>query len=255
MRVTLLTWNILDGGRGREAALGEIIASQRADLIVLQEVMAREFVTQLAARLKAQSYIAASRSGRHVALLSRLPIVAASDVQPGTLRHGLLKAQVEYASDRRLNVFGVHLAAPAYTLPVELWRRREVGFVLREAARAGRDHTVIAGDFNSIAPGDRVDLGGLPVRVRWSVYLQGGLVARQVIGKMRGAGFVDSYRALNPHADGFTLPPNPPRVRLDYIFVSRDLREALRQSRVIDVPPTSVPLSDHLPVRLDMELE
>lgn len=254
MRLTVLTWNILDGGRGREAGLTETIAAQNADVVFLQEVMAREFVTQLAARLGAECYIAESRSGRHVALLSRLGIVDASCVQPNILRHGLLKAQVEYAPGKRLNVFGVHLAAPAYTLPVELWRWREIGFVLSEAARAQGEAKVIAGDFNSIAPGDRVDLSGLPSRVRGAVYVQGGLLARQVIGRMRGAGFIDAFRALNPHADGFTLPPSPPRVRLDYIFVSAALRAALAECRVVAMPHSAGPLSDHLPVRLELDL-
>ncbi len=252
--VIFLTYNILDGGRGRENDLSEIIAAQNADVILLQEVVEKNFVVELAVRLKANYFIAESNSPRTIALLSRLPILKASSFHPRVLRHTCLQATLEYAPAQTFAIFGIHLAAPAYTLFVELYRLRELDLILKQIKELRAEKIVLAGDFNSIAPGDAVDLGGLPWRVRASVILQGGLIARQVIGKLRAENFVDCFRALHPREHGFTLPPNPPRVRLDYFFVNDTLRHNIRACNVVITPLGVQRASDHLPVRMVLEL-
>ncbi|HZQ08126.1 MAG TPA: endonuclease/exonuclease/phosphatase family protein [Anaerolineae bacterium] len=253
MRLRFLTYNILDGGTGREALLDEIIAAQNADVILLQEVIEPQFVVNLAAQLQTEYYIAESNSPRQLALLTRLPLRAASSFHPNALRHGVLEATLEYMPEQTLTLFGVHLSAPAYTLLVELYRLRELSLILKhiEAQHAAR--YIIAGDFNSIAPGDMVDLSGVPWTVRASVILQGGLIARQVIGRLRAKGYVDCFRALHHNERGFTLPPNPPRVRLDYFFVNNILRAHLCACEVISSPEGVKRASDHLPVMMELE--
>ena len=113
MRVKILTYNILDGGVGREAFLCEIVQSQHADVIVLQEVLAAPFVEQLARALNYDLYIAPGSNRHALALLTRFPILTRNSYHPPPLRHTLLEARVDYAPGAGLYIFGVHLAAPA----------------------------------------------------------------------------------------------------------------------------------------------
>lgn len=248
-----ITYNILEGGKGRESQILEILAAQNADAILLQEVTEREFVEQLAAGLQADYYIAESNSSRHLALLTRSGLREASSFHPPIMRHGMLEATLEAARGVPVTLIGIHLAAPAYTMAVELYRLRELNLILKHTAASVSSKTILAGDFNSIAPGDAVDLSGLPWHIRASVILQGGLFARQVIGRVHANAFVDCYRTLHPNEDGFTLPTDPPRVRLDYFFVNEGLRLALRACEVIANPMTAH-ISDHLPLRLELEI-
>lgn len=252
MRLTFVTYNILDGGRGREQAIGEILAAQNADVILLQEVMDGRLVDALAAHLKMESYVARSNSARHVALLTKLPIRSANSFCPRILRHGLLEATLTVQAGQTLRVWGVHLSAPAYTFLVELYRLRELRAIFERIGAPRAEPAILAGDFNSIAPGDRVELKGVPWHVKASVALQGGLLARQVIGKVKRQGWMDAFRALNPQADGFTLPANPPQVRLDYIFVNPNMQSALRACEVVREPSVVRRASDHLPVRMQV---
>jgi exonuclease III len=249
-----LTYNILDGGRGREQELFEIIAAQKADVIILQEVAEHTFVTRLAARLNANYFIAESNSERTLALLTLLTIRGASDFHPSMLRHTCLQAALEYAPHQTLTVFGIHLAAPAYTLLVELYRLRELGAIFRRIAATPAEKIIIAGDFNSIAPGDAPDFSHLPFSLRLSIFLQGGYMARQVIGRMRARGFTDVYRALHPNGNGYTLPASQPNTRLDYFFVNNALHQNIHTCDVVSTPNALKHASDHLPVRMELHL-
>ncbi len=253
MRVIFLTYNILDGGRGREQDLFETIAAQNAGVVLLQEVVEKNFVVELAARLNANYFIAESNSWRTIALLSRLPIQNATSFHPRVLRHTCLQATLEYAPNQTLNIFGIHLAAPAFTLPVELYRSRELNLILDHIRQGNAKKIVVAGDFNSIAPGDKPDFKHLPFALRLSIFLQGGYMARQVIGKMRACGFTDIYRARHPNENGYTLPASQPNTRLDYFFVNDALRHNVRACDVVTTPDAVKRASDHLPVRMELE--
>lgn len=252
--VVFLTYNILNGGRGREKELYEIIGAQDADVILLQEVADARFVSALAARLHYNFFVAESNSQLTLALLTHLPIREAVSFHPKILRHTCLHATLEHAPQAPLSLYGIHLAAPAYTLAVEVYRLRELNVILKEIGRERTGRIVLAGDLNSIAPGDMVDLNGVPWQVRASVILQGGLVARQAVKKIVGNGFTDCYRALHPGKNGFTLPPDPPRVRLDYFFINASLSTSLRGCEVIEIPDAVRRASDHLPVRMELNL-
>jgi exonuclease III len=252
--VVLLTYNVLNGGRGREEELYDIIGAQDADVILLQEVADAEFVTRLAERMRYNFFVAKSNSWLTVALLARLPIRNASGFHPRILRHTCLCATVEYAPGKTLKLYGIHLAAPAYTLPVEMYRLRELNSILDHIREARAERIILAGDLNSIAPGDAVDLSGVPLKVRAAVVLQGGLIARQVVRKLTKNRFTDCYRSLHPGTNGFTLPPAPPRVRLDYFFVNDALAPHLRACEVVETPREVRHASDHLPVRMELEL-
>jgi endonuclease/exonuclease/phosphatase family metal-dependent hydrolase len=253
-RVRFLSYNILDGGRGREAELEEILAAQDADVVLLQEVAGQEFVRRLAARQDYSFFVGESNSRRTIALLTRLRIVEASSFRPPILRHTCLHATLEYAPNAALVLLGVHLAAPAFTLPVEFYRLLELNAIFGRLSAGGAQRTLVAGDMNSLAPGDTPDFRSLPLRVRLGIFLRGGHAARQVIGRMRAKGFVDAYRTLNPTVPGYTFPAGMPKARLDYFFVSADLAPALRECAVVMTPAGVRRASDHLPLRMELEL-
>ena len=255
MLLTFLTYNILDGGVGRENELFEIIAAQNADVILLQEVVGTGFVEESAERCHLNFYIAEGNSGRAVALLTGLPIEAAATFRPSFLRHTVLHATLEDAPQQRISVFGLHLAAPAFTLWVEWYRLRELNLILDHIAEVGGDNIVVAGDFNSIAPGDTPNFRTLPISLRLSVLIQGGYFARQVIGKMRARGFTDVYRGVHPKGSGYTLPAAHADTRLDYFFVNDALRGTLRGSDVVASPDSVRLASDHLPIRMELEMQ
>ena len=75
-------------------------------------------------------------------------------------------------------------------------------------------------------------------------------VARGSIRQLRKAGYVDSFRRMNPRAWGFTCPSQAPSGRIDYIFASPELAARLSACRVVtegnDVRGDEA--SDHLPV-------
>ena len=254
MLLKLLTYNILNGGVGREEQLFEIIRQQRADIILLQEVGTSTLVQRIASDVEAEFFIAQGNSGHHLALVSRLPLKWQNSFHPAPLAHTMLEARIEYGLGRELAIFGVHLAAPAYHILIELWRMVELRTILRRIAKIHPGAYILAGDFNSIAPGDPVDIKSLPWSLRVSIFLHGGLIARQVIGFVRRAGLIDCYRLLHPNEPGFTLPAARPNARLDYIFVNRLLEKNVRACDVTMTSPTVRQASDHLPVMVKLEL-
>ena len=68
----ILSYNILKGGVGREAALADVISSCEPDVVILQEAYRPAVVEQLAKTCGFDSW--ASSPGHSVAFLSRLAI-------------------------------------------------------------------------------------------------------------------------------------------------------------------------------------
>ncbi len=78
---------------------------------------------------------------------------------------------------------------------------------------------------------------------------------RRALRPLLDAGYVDCFRALHPHDDGFTLPAPDPKVRLDYVFADPALSPALRECRVVTQPDAARIASDHLPVLAEFKVE
>ena len=79
----LVSYNILDGGKGRETILGDVIEAQRPDVVALVEAENRDVVEQHATRLK-MDFVHAPGNAHASALLSRWPI---REVDPAALRN------------------------------------------------------------------------------------------------------------------------------------------------------------------------
>jgi len=240
-----MTYNIWDGGIGREELILQVLENAQPDVVLLQEVIYPQLVQKFAAILNMNLFIAEGNSKRHVALLSRLPILSSQSYHPLPLKHTLLDACIEWKR-QSIQVLGVHLQA-YYLFLFEWWRTMETKKILARVSQTS-DFCIMAGDFNALAPMDKVNLNLLPYRLRLMIYLQGGHVFRNTINLINNQGFSDCYRTLHQSEDGFTLPTLTPHVRLDYIFAHKNSINYLKSCDVVTMPQTVHNASDHYPL-------
>jgi endonuclease/exonuclease/phosphatase family metal-dependent hydrolase len=163
--IRILSYNILAGGKRRIDQLTKIINSTYPDIVGLIEANSLRTVEELADRLGMQYHMNANPTqGKDwLALLSRLPIVEAhSHIHADILTQPVLEACIEEKDGRRLTVFVAHLSASFYRgRGGDGIRRHEVREILRIiASKRGTPH-LLMGDFNAIAPGDRLKASAL----------------------------------------------------------------------------------------------
>jgi endonuclease/exonuclease/phosphatase family metal-dependent hydrolase len=298
----ILSYNILVGGTGRVNQLAQVIESANPDVVGLVEATNIRAVEALAEQLGMQyciSGIAKYQMDVQVALLSRLPLVRTQVHKLSVREKPVLEVGIEEANGRELTVFVAHLeAAFSHGRAGNGIRLREVREILRiMQARQGTPH-LLMGDFNSIAPGDRLQGSMLlryllemerryadkprgttghpylnfvvPKRLRFlnpllraipqskllcELFDEAGTLyaPRGSIRLLRNAGYIDSFRRMNPFDRGFTCPAAAPAGRIDYIFVSPELARRLEGCRVITGNDNALAreASDHLPVLAD----
>lgn len=245
----LLTYNILKGGHEREAQIVEVIRSVDPDVVVVQEAREANRFRQIATALGMSPYLAEGRDRLplRVGLLSRLPVLDFRTLDLWPVWPSCLRATVRLVNGRSLTVYGLHLAA-YYPWFFEGWRTHQVRALLRCIRETAPGQHLLAGDFNAIAPGDRASLAQAPLWVKAQAWFQLGYIPRWALRSLLDEGYVDCFRKLHPEEDGFTLPSPRPQVRLDYVFASPPLANALIECRVVTVPRGVTSASDHLPV-------
>jgi endonuclease/exonuclease/phosphatase family metal-dependent hydrolase len=162
----ILSYNILAGGKRRVDQLTKIISSTHPDIVGLVEATSRQTVEEMADRLGMHYRISGSPTQARewqTALLSRLPIVEThSHLRSNILSRPVLEACVEETDGHKLTVFVTHLTAAFYRgRGGDRIRHREVQEILRiTASKRGTPHLLL-GDFNAIAPGDRLKASAL----------------------------------------------------------------------------------------------
>jgi exodeoxyribonuclease-3 len=239
--VRLLSYNIRHGGRGREPHLASVIASCSPDLVVLQEAVEPAVVERLATETSLPHWKATA--GHSLAYISRIPVVDGRWHHPWGLRRALLDITLP---DVDLRVFGVHLSA-VHSWWTERRRGRELKLILQCMTDAPGLHVVV-GDFNTLAPGEQLDVSRLPARLRALVWLSGGRIRWQTIQLMLEAGYIDGFRVLHPREDGSTFPTWDPHVRLDYVFLPGPYASRLAACDVVRGARGVANASDHLPL-------
>jgi len=250
----VMSYNILNGGVGREQAILEVMQSVRPDIAILQEVYTPAFLQDLGAALDMEPFFATGNRKRRVALLSRLPIRSARSYHPVfPIWRNVVEAEIEYQPDKSLYVFGVHPKAELGIVS-EWWRWWEAKHILRCVSPYSNTLCLIAGDFNAIAPGDSIVANTMPRWLRLKLWLQGNRTYQFSIREYIAADFTDSFRYLNEDEDGFTLPPPYPNSRLDYILVNSVLKAYLKKCWVVCEPLVVEIASDHYPVVAEFEL-
>lgn len=157
----VLSYNILVGGTHRVEQLTRIIRSSRPDVVGLIEAIDEQVVKELAENLGMQYRLsgrARDVEGWQGAVLSRLPIIEMKTHTNAIItKQPLLQVCVEEIDGHVLTVFVTHLTADfGKGWAANKARRREVQELLRimESYR-GTKH-LLMGDFNSLAPGERL---------------------------------------------------------------------------------------------------
>lgn len=242
-----MTYNILDGGENREAQILDVIQTSRPDVVILQEVFTEEFLKFLSRSLEMTYYMGTGNKKRKVALLSRFPVLTFKSYYPiFPIWRNFIDAEIEYEPNKAARIIGIHPIANL-GLPFEIWRLWEAKCIINHIRIYQSELCLIAGDFNAIAPGEKVRTENMPSWLKWIIYLQGNRVYHFSIKAFLSEGLTDCFRFLNAD-DGFTLPPPDPNTRLDYIFVNANLKPFLKKCWVVREPNNVTFASDHYPV-------
>jgi exonuclease III len=251
----VLAYNLYFGGTGRVEAIHSVLAHVNADVIALTEADDSQVVATLAERLQMHHVWAKGSGERHIATLSRFPIRAWTIYNTPPLTQAVLETELAPrpgGSDASITIYNTHFL-PYLLLPFEVRRWQAVG-KLHNVIRVRRPGPhLIMGDLNAIASGDRVLQRNNPARMRRVMALQLNLIFRLAIPRLVRAGYVDCFRRLHPHDDGFTWMPGNRTTRYDYIFADRSLAPALSACRVVDDVEAVNIASDHFPLLAEFE--
>jgi exodeoxyribonuclease-3 len=242
----ILTYNILKGGVGRESPLAEVISAGNADVVVLQEAYRPEVVRQLAASCGYEHF--AASPGHSVAFMSRVGIAG----HVWRRVRWAKRAYLEIVTATDFRIYGVHLSAVHSNL-TEQRRAYELRALLRSVERHQHGLHVVTGDFNTLAPGERLDMNKLPPRLRALAWVTGKSIRWITIRMMLEAGYVDGYRKF--HGDeGFTFTTWDPHARLDYAFLPEPSKGHLLRCEVVRDSVMVKRASDHFPLVSEVRL-
>jgi exodeoxyribonuclease-3 len=170
LTLRLLTYNIRNGGVGRAGPIARVIASSEPDIVLLQEATRPDVVAEIAGRTGMADW--RSYRSQSLAFLSRAHVQFAASHRPRFSRHAFIEVA---PAGEQVRLFGVHLSA-LHAAWTERRRLVEVQSLLRGIAQHQHGFHVLAGDFNTLAPPEEMDVGRLPMRLRPFVWLSGGRI-------------------------------------------------------------------------------
>lgn len=248
MIVKLLSYNIRFGGGGRETQLAETIRRLAPDLVVFQEATDPRIIEGLADATGLPFW--AARAKHSIGFISRIEIAHHEWHYPAGAKHSFLEI-VPAGTEAR--IFGLHLSA-IFSKWSERRRAREIRSLLDGIKRHQEGFHVLVGDFNTLAPGEILNVRRMPRWIRALIWLSGRDIQRETVQIMLDAGYLDGYRTLYPKQEGYTFPTWDPHLRLDYVFLPARFAERLKHCEVIREPPEVARASDHFPLlaRLDI---
>lgn len=250
MILRVLSYNIRFGGLGREQALAESIKAANPDLVVFQEATRPEVIERLSAATGMPFW--AARRNHSIGFLSREEVVYHEWHYPAGARHSFLEI---IPAGTEVRVFGLHLSA-RFSRWDERRRAREIRSLLEGIKRHQEGFHVLVGDFNTLAPGEILEMDKLPAWIRALIWISGRKLQRETIQFVLDAGYVDGYRMWHPDVRGYTFPTWDPHVRLDYVFVPKSFKERLAKCDVILEPKELIrSASDHCPLVAELELD
>ncbi|MEU7869257.1 endonuclease/exonuclease/phosphatase family protein [Dactylosporangium sp. NPDC049140] len=216
MSLTLMTYNIRNGGTGRLPAIGRVIAGQAPDVVALQELRGEP---ALGALTGMRQIVARSWRGQPVGLLvsRRLRVLGAGRV-PRPFFHAA--AWVRVATP-----LGPLTLVSAHLFPY--WgsvRRAEAGWLAGFLRRQGEG--VLLGDLNTLDPwGEHAArLEELPLRYRRR-HLDRGKPDVRATALLARRGLVDLFLRCG-HGQAWTVPTTGvggaefTRLRLDYLWAT-----------------------------------
>lgn len=247
MIVKLLTYNIRFGGRRRERELAEVIRSVAPDLVVFQEAVDPDVISRLAVDTDLPFW--ASRREHSIGYISRLETSHHEWHYPAGAKHSFLEIVLKGSEAR---IFGLHLKS-MFSKWSERQRVREIRALLKSIERHQQGFHVLVGDFNTLAPGEVLDVRRMPAWIRGVVWLSGRDIQRETIQLMTDSNYVDGYRRLHPSDKGYTFPVWDPHLRLDYVFLPTGFADRLIQCEAIIEPEVAARASDHFPLLTQLD--
>jgi endonuclease/exonuclease/phosphatase family metal-dependent hydrolase len=248
MILKLLSYNIRYGGEGREKQLAAVIQQSAADVVVFQEATKPHVIERLAKETGMSTW--AARPAWSLGFMSRIEIAYYEWHQaPGTRRPFLEILPAE----TKARIFGLHLSA-IHSNWTERRRVRETQALLAGIKQHQEGIHVLVGDFNTLAPGELLDVRLLPRRLRPLVWLSGGNIRWEAVQVLLDARYVDGYRLLHPSEPGVTFPTWAPHLRLDYVFLPAQFSERLKACQVLNEGAATAQASDHFPLLVHLEV-
>lgn len=244
---SLVTYNIFDGAHERVELIRAVLAACHADVILLNEADDANIVATLAHALGMNHIWARGSGDKHIALLARGEIRDWQIHNQRPITQALLEARVVLPSSVSIKLYGVHLLPYFMLLPYEVARWRTVNAILHVIRSRPREPHILLGDFNAITRGEAYALDLFPARVRRRMWWQAQRAFFFALAPIRRAGYIDSYRAIHPHAPGQTWTPDHPSARLDYIFLDPEFAQNLVACNVFTSAPARL-ASDHYPL-------
>ena len=252
----ILSYNILDGGTGRTAALYSVIAGEKPDVVGLVEAEDTSVVEDLAGRLD-MDFVHAPGNYKASALLSRFPIRDSINRAPlhKDLTKSLLEVTVVDDKGTEWTLGVLHLHAKALEAD-EAVREKEISKVLtlfEPHRRANRPHLLL-GDFNSNAPAQIIDPTHCKLSTREAWHKNGGHIPRRVVQQLLDAGYLDSMAvadAKNAFTSG-TFSTELPGQRVDYIFAYNFGPDRIKRACIV-YDGDADEASDHFPIVAEFE--
>ena len=242
MKFSLLSYNIRYGGVGREDYLASAIRESQADLIILQEATQPRVVERLANVTVMPVW--AAREGQSVAFISRIDVSHYQWHQIPFTRRAFLEVVL---AGNETRVFGIHLRA-MHANWTERRRVRDLRALLESIRHFQQGFHILAGDFNTLAPGALLEARQLPLRLRPLLWLSGGRIRWETIKILLSADYMDAFRNIHPDEPGFTFPSWNPHIRLDYVFLPTTFANRLKSCEVLDDGIATRRASDHFPL-------
>lgn len=247
----LLSYNIRFGGLGRENSIAEAIKAASPDLVVFQEAINPKVIEHLSSSSGLPFW--AAREKHSIGYLSREEISYHEWHYPAGARHSFL--EIVLSTGEHARIFGLHLSA-RFSKWDERRRAREIRSLLQAITRHQEGFHLLVGDYNTLAPGDSLDLYKLPAWIRAMIWISGRKLQRDTIQVALDAGYLDAYRMLHKEQKGYTFPTWDPHVRLDYAFVPKLFADRVVKCEVVTQPEKVIKAaSDHLPLLIELEMK
>jgi len=236
---------------------------QQPDVVSLQELneYTPEKLAEDARKWNHPYTVLLKEEGFPTGLTSRYPIEDVQRYQEG-FHHGLIRARI-----KGIYYYVIHLHPSNWET-----RGREADLILKNISELPEGSTfILAGDFNTFSTNDSVYYGHGKLEPFFHARdeqfneknLKSGKLDYSVIEKFIDYGLVDLEHVLRP--EDYTFTGSFPTLiekegehgdqrRLDYVIVSKDLVENVKDAKILANDTTWI-LSDHLPVRVDLNLK
>jgi len=244
----VLSYNILRGGEGREKQIGAVINACGPDLVIFQEAYSAAVVAELASACGMPNW--AASTGHSVGFISKLQVASHVWRRVRWAKRAYLELVLAESGFR---IFGVHLSAVHSNL-TEQRRAYEVRALLKSVERHQNGLHLVTGDFNTLAPDERLDMRRLPPHIRAFAFITGKTIRWVTVRMMLEAGYADAYRVLHPSGEGNTFPTSDPHVRLDYAFVPDGFKERVTSCNVRRDIDAARDASDHFPLLTELNI-